>query len=178
MLAHIAVSPLLVQTGVSYVRDIDNLLSQVPSGVDGVPPLQMLPLAELAADQRRNQDLDTRERTHLNVLECLLRHQHKRALAILGKHLQRCPGDCLALSLLMDLAHVVGNRQAASMAAGAVAAYWNERQGSLLKPSIPGYNAASSLIALGMAVGGRHEIAEQLALKTMHKGEKLAGMSA
>jgi hypothetical protein len=153
MLAHIAVSPLLVQTGVNYVRRIDHLLSGVPSGIDGVPQLQLLPLARLAVDEKRNEDLDPRERTHLKVLDCLLKKKHKLALAILGKHLQACPGDCLGLSLLMDLAQVMGDQKAASRGAGAVAQYWAERQGTFVKASIPGYHAATSLIALGTAVG-------------------------
>ena len=50
MLAYIAVAPMLAQTGVGYINYIDHLLSQVPSGVDGVPALQMLPLARKAAE--------------------------------------------------------------------------------------------------------------------------------
>lgn len=153
MLAHIVLSPLLVQTGVNYVRRIDHLLSQVPSGIDGVPRLQLLPLARLAVNEKRNENLDPRERTHLNVLDCLLKKNHKLALSILGKHLQRCPGDCLGLSLLMDLAQVMGEKKVASMGAGAVAQYWGERQGTFVKASIPGHHAATSLTALGMAVG-------------------------
>lgn len=153
MLAHIVLSPLLVQTGVNYVRRIDHLLSQVPSGIDGVPRLQLLPLARLAVNEKRNENLDPRERTHLNVLDCLLKKNHKLALSILGKHLQRCPGDCFGLSLLMDLAQVVGEKKVASMGAGAVAQYWGERKGTFVEASIPGHHAASSLTALGMAVG-------------------------
>lgn len=60
-------------------------------------------------------------------------------------------------------------------AAGSVAAYWNERRGGIIRPSIPGYNTASSLIAVGLAVGGRRAEAEQMAAYALDKGEKLAG---
>ena len=59
--------------------------------------------------------------------------------------------------------------------AGSVAAYWNERRGGILRPSLPGYNTASSLIAVGLAVGGRRAEAEQMATYSLDKGEKLAG---
>lgn len=175
MLGYIAVAPMLAQTGVSYINYIDHLLSQVPSGVDGVPALQMLPLARKAAESKENEALNQREKNHLLALDCMLGHDHKRALMILLRHLNMCPGDGLALSLVMDLAHTVGDKDAAFRVAGSVAAYWNERRGKLLRPSIPGYSTASSLIALGHAVGGRHELAERLALEAMHKSEKLAG---
>lgn len=175
MLAYIAVAPLLVQTGVGYISYVDHLLKQVPSGVDGLPSLQMLILARNAANARENENLNQRERTHLQALDCLLRHDYKRALVILLRHLHSCPGDGLAISLVFDLAHTVGDKDAAFRASGSVAAYWSERRGKLLRPSIPGYSTASSLIALGAAVGGRHELAERLALETIEKGEKLAG---
>jgi hypothetical protein len=60
-------------------------------------------------------------------------------------------------------------------AAGAVASYWNERRGTYLRPGIPGHSTASSLIALGLAVGGRHAEAEQLATFAMDSGKKVSG---
>jgi hypothetical protein len=60
-------------------------------------------------------------------------------------------------------------------AAGSVASYWNERRGGIIRPSIPGYNTSASLIALGLAVGGRRSEAEQIATFSMDKSEKLAG---
>lgn len=175
MLAYVAVAPMLVQAGVGYVSYVDHLLSKVDSGVDGLPPIQLLPLAKEAASRKDEEYLNPRERAHLQVLDCLLRHDHKRALVILLRHLQKCPGDALALSLAIDLAHTVGDSAAALRAAGSVAAYWNERRGGILKPSIPGYNTASALIAVGLAVGGRRGEAEPLAAFAMEKGEKLAG---
>ena len=52
MLSYVAVAPLLAQTGVGYLEYIDNLLGQVESGVEGLPPIQMLKLAEEAAKMK------------------------------------------------------------------------------------------------------------------------------
>jgi len=175
MLAYVAVSPMLVQTGVGYVSYVDHLLSKVDSGVDRLPPIQLLQLAREAASKKDDEYLNPRERAHLQALDCMLRHDHKRALVILLRHLQKCPGDGLALSLALDLAHTVGDSTAALQAAGSVAAYWNERRGGILRPSIPGYNTATALIAVGLAVGGRRAEAEPLAMFAIDKGEKLAG---
>jgi hypothetical protein len=175
MLAYVAVAPMLVQTGVGYVSYVDHLLSKVDSGVEGLPPIQLLPLAMEAASRKDDDHLNPREQAHLQVLDCLLRHDHRRALVILLRHLEKCPGDGLGLSLALDLAHTVGDSAAALRAAGSVAAYWSERRGGILRPSIPGYNTASALIAVGLAVGGRRSEAEPLATFAMDKGEKLAG---
>lgn len=175
MLAYAAVAPILAQSGVAYIKYIDSLLCIVDSGVDGFPVIQLLELAHGAALEKDNKILNPRERSHLQALHCLLHHDHKRALLILLRLLQKCPGDGLALSLALDLAHVVGDSSAALRAAGSVAAYWNERRGGLLRPSIPGYYTACALIAVGLAAGGRREEAESLATSAMEKGEKLAG---
>ena len=175
MLAYVAVAPMLAQTGLGYVKYVDHLLSQVETGVEGLSRIQLVPLAEQAAAAKDDENMNPREKAHLQALDCLLHHDHKRALVILSRHLQRCPGDGLALSLAMDLAHTVGDSTTALRVAGSVAAYWNERRGGLLRPSIPGYNTASALIALGLAVGGRRAEAEPLATFAMERGEKLAG---
>ena len=175
MLAYVAVAPMLAQTGVGYVSYVDHLLSKVDSGVASLPPIQLLPLAIEAASKKDDDHLNPREQAHLQALHCMLQHDHKRALVILLRHLQKCPGDCLALSLALDIAHTVGDSAAALRASGSVAAYWSERRGGILRPSIPGYNTATALIAVGFAVGGRRAEAEPLATFAMDKGEKLAG---
>ncbi|KAL3941052.1 MAG: hypothetical protein SGARI_000729, partial [Bacillariaceae sp.] len=99
-------------------------------------------------------------------------------MMILYRHIQKCPGDALALSILMDICHTVGNTDIPFRAATAVSAYWNERQGgmTMLKPSIPGYDTAMSIIALGMAVGGRRSEAEVIVERVRSRGvDKLAG---
>ena len=60
-------------------------------------------------------------------------------------------------------------------AATSVASYWNERQGGFIQPSIPGYNIACSWQAVGLAVGGRREEAEQIAERTLSKDKRNTG---
>ena len=60
-------------------------------------------------------------------------------------------------------------------AAGSVAAYWNERRGGFLRPGIPGYNTAMSLVSLGFALGGRLEKAEEMATYAFEKEKKVCG---
>lgn len=77
MLTYVAVAPMLVQTGVGYMKYVDHLLSKVESGVERLPPIQLSALAHKAAFQKDDEHLNPRERTHLQVLDCLLRHDHR-----------------------------------------------------------------------------------------------------
>jgi Tfp pilus assembly protein PilF len=54
-----------------------------------------------------------RECMHLQALNHLLQDQYPTALITYLKILRSCPGDALAMSLAMDLAHVLGDKQAA-----------------------------------------------------------------
>ena len=175
MLIYVAIAPMIAQTGVGYVGFVDHLLGQVNSGVEGLPPIQLMKLAKIAVSMKDHVHLNAREQTHLLALDCMLRHDHRRALMILLRHLQLCPGDALALSVAMDLAHTVGDRNAALRAAGSVASYWNERRGTYLRPGLPGHSTTTALVALGLAVGGRHSEAEQLATFAMDSGKKVSG---
>lgn len=189
MLIHAAVAPVLAQSGAAYVHHLDQLLQHVDSGVEGLTePISLLSLAEKAVaslndnnngndpDQAANlPSLTTREVTHLTALKCLLRNDHRRAMMVLYRHVMVCPGDALALSLLLDVCHTLGDSQVALRGASAVAAYWNERKGGMIRPSIPGYNTVAAAIAVGLAVGGRRSEAEPLAEAVRGKGEKLAG---
>lgn len=188
MLIHAAVAPVLAQSGAAYVHHLDRLLQHVDSGVEGLPdPVSLLSLAEKAVERLNEDDgrsfdqiakassLTTREVTHLTALKCLLRNDHRRAMMILYRHVMVCPGDALALSLLLDVCHTLGDSQVALRGTSAVAAYWNERKGGMIRPSIPGYNTVAAAIAVGMAVGGRRSEAEPLAEAVRGKGEKLAG---
>jgi hypothetical protein len=56
-----------------------------------------------------------------------------------------------------------------------VYAYWNERRGGWIRPAIPGHSLVSSLVALGLAVGGRHVEAELIADRSMSNGRKVCG---
>jgi hypothetical protein len=44
-----------------------------------------------------------------------------------------------------------------------------------VRPAIPGHAMATSLLALGFAVGGRHEEAEQMAARAMNQGRSVCG---
>jgi hypothetical protein len=186
MLIYVTVAPVLAQAGVAYLYHLDHLLQQVDSKVQDYPNISLVRLTERAIEMLHDDEdpsvpLTSRERVHLQVLDCLFHPQtypdgHGRAMMILYRHLQKCPGDALALSLLMDICHTVGNTDIPLRAATAVAAYWNERKGGMIfKPSIPGYNTTMAVIALGMAVGGRLAEAETIAERVRSRGEKLAG---
>lgn len=113
MLTYVAVAHMFAQTGVGYVRYVDQLLKQVKSGVEGVPPIQLMTLAEMAASMKDHEHLNAREKAHLRALDYMLKQDHRRAMIVLLRHLQSCPGDSLALSIVMDLAHTVGDKDAA-----------------------------------------------------------------
>ncbi len=59
-----------------------------------------------------------------------------------------------------------------------MAAYWSERGGGFITPALTGHAVATSWMALGLAVGGRTESAEQLAERSMKQGRKLGGAVA
>ena len=56
MLAYVAVVPMLAKTGIGYMKYVDHLLGQVESGVEGVPPIQIVELAENAAAMKVHED--------------------------------------------------------------------------------------------------------------------------
>ena len=85
----------------------------------------------------------------MHVLKFLLEDKHTYALVEVLQILRLCPGDALALSLAMDLANTVGDKDAAAEAAGSVVSYWHERRGGLIRPAIPGHAIALGLISLG-----------------------------
>jgi hypothetical protein len=113
MLVVAAVGPLLAQTGLGYTRYIDHLLSQAKTGVDGLDSISIMDMARAATRQLSCPQLNPRERWHLRALDCMLRQEHGKALAILIKLLHSCPGDALAIALAMDLAHKLGDRDGA-----------------------------------------------------------------
>ncbi|KAL7578450.1 hypothetical protein ACA910_012840 [Epithemia clementina (nom. ined.)] len=178
MLAVVAVAPLLAHTGLSYAKHLDSLLKQTRPPVPGFPEVQMLDLARNAVDRLDEPFLNTREKMHLHVLKNLLEENHQHALIEVLHILRLCPGDALALSLAMDLANTLGDREAACQAAGSVISYWHERRGGLVRPAIPGHAIALSLIALGFAVGGHIPEAERIAEAAMQKGRKVCGALA
>lgn len=156
-------------------------------------------LAEQAVAQKDDEDLNERERMHLHALDYLLRVDYLSALQQYLRILEKCPGDALALSIAMDISFIVGDKRSALRyvqlapsllscflstnsprmrpysAAGGVSAYWNERSGGILTPSLPGFPLVLSLTALGFAAGGRFEFAEQLAERAMNTKRSICG---
>jgi hypothetical protein len=110
MLAVIAVAPILVNTGIAYVRHIDTLLKHTKRAAPGLPPVQMYDIATNAAKCRNNKGLDPREKLHLQALHLLLKGDYQTALLVYLSILKSCPGDVLALSLLMDLSQTLGDK--------------------------------------------------------------------
>ncbi len=114
MLAVVTVAPVLAQTGAAYVQHLDVLLRQCQSRVPGLPPVQMMNMAYHAVQYKDDTEhFNPRECMHLQALHHLLHQQYPSALVTYLKILRRCPGDALAVSLAMDLAHVLGDKQAA-----------------------------------------------------------------
>jgi hypothetical protein len=113
MLAVVAVAPLLIQAGSAYVKHLDTLLKQTKQAARGLPPLQMYEMAEIAANCKEDKHLNPRERNHLKALYYLINDDHKTALAVYMTILRNCPGDALALSLMMDLCQTLGDKEAA-----------------------------------------------------------------
>lgn len=157
MLTVAAFSPLLANSGVSYLKEIDAKYFE--------SKVSFLEVIEAAVKRRYCDSVMARERKHLQALEYLLNNEPDKALATLCRLLEECPGDALALSLVMDLAYVLSDNAAAFNAATTVASYWNERgqRGATGQTAIQGHALGTSLISLGLALGGRIREAEQLA---------------
>lgn len=157
MLIVAAFSPLLTNSGVSYLKKIDT--------DDLNLEFSFVELIGAAVAMRKCDALLARERNHLQALHYLMNNEPDKALATLCKLLEQCPGDALALSLIMDLSYYLSDNAAAFNAATAVASYWNERgqRGATGQTAIQGHALGSSLISLGLALGGRVREAEQLA---------------
>lgn len=119
MLVVVAVAPLLAQTGVAYVQHLDTLLQQASPGVRGLPVIQMVDLAAAVvqtwhqAKEQGELAWDERECLHVEALHYLVQDQHAKALSVMLKILQICPGDLLALSMAMDLAQTTGDSRSA-----------------------------------------------------------------
>ncbi len=161
MLVCAAISPILAFGGSSYLKLLDESYAKSMS-----PSFTTMTKAATSYLENQNEldKLSDRERYHLHTLKYLLEDNHPMALSSLRKLLELCPGDALGLSLALDIASVIGDKQNAFYAATSVASYWNERgqRSATGQTAIPGYAIGSSLIALGLAVGGRFREAEQL----------------
>ena len=113
MLAVTAIAPVMAQAGPGYVAFLDKLLKHGDSLVPGMGPLQMMPLVEAAIQRKDDRALNERERDHIQALEHMMKYDHATALLVYLRILRKCPGDILALSLAMDLASMLGDKEAA-----------------------------------------------------------------
>ena len=163
MLAVAAFAPLLVQGGKAYLINLDENYAK------GNPSFQTM--IQAAIDGKNDNRLTQRECLHLWALNYLFQNEHAKALAVLGQLLESCPGDALALSLALDTADVLGDKKTAFRCATNVASYWNERgrRSPTGQTSIAGHSVGSSLIARGLAIGGRLREAEQMADKSLSR---------
>jgi hypothetical protein len=155
-----AVGHVLVQANVGYLKSVDKLLAHTDCH-----KVQLLTIAQDAVAYKNDERLSYRERWHLQALDCLLRHERREALKILVMLLQRCPGDGLALSLAMDLASTLGDRETALTIAGSSAAYWQERRSAIV-----GSHIGLGIICVGLAAGGRWPEAERMTIQALHHG--------
>jgi hypothetical protein len=112
----------------------------------------------------------------------MLMNEHQKAIYVLHKLLQTCPGDILALHLLLELSHTTGLIQLPAFSAStSVASYWSERgyKTTLMGTTpIPGYALGSSLISLGLSIGGRYREAEALIEKSMTLDHMISGVGS
>lgn len=113
MLAVAAIAPVMAQAGPGYVSFLDKLLKHGDSLVPGMGPLQMMPLAEAAVQRKDDRLLNERERDHIHALDLMMQYNHETALLTYLRILRKCPGDILALSLAIDLASMLGDKDAA-----------------------------------------------------------------
>jgi len=164
MLAVAAFAPMLVQGGKAYLINLDD------NYVKGQPSFQAM--IQAAINGKDDERLTQREYFHLWCLSYLYRNEHAKALNVLCQLLESCPGDALALSLALDIADQLGDKKTTFRLASSVASYWNERgQG---QTSIAGYSIGSSMIAKGLAIGGRLREAEQMADKSLSRDSSIA----
>jgi hypothetical protein len=161
MLAVLAFAPLLVHGGVAYLMNLDeHYWRGTPSFYD---------IVQSAVGRKDDEKLTRRERLHLYSLGYLFQNEHAKALSILSKILEIFPGDALALSFAIDIAEVLGDEKSAFRCATSVASYWNERsqRSAIGGTVIAGHSIGSSLIAVGLASGGRNREAESMAERVL-----------
>jgi hypothetical protein len=114
MLAVVTVAPILIQTGIAYVKHLDTLLLQCKSRIPGQPCIQMMDMAQNAIQYRDDTThFNVRECQHLQALHYLLQSHYSTALSMYLQILQSCPGDAFAMSLAMDLSYTLGDKQSA-----------------------------------------------------------------
>lgn len=197
MLAVASVAPVLAQGGSHYVHRIDRLLNTTRDVPDTPPPSlyemaqnavsfrdAILPTASSVGSSSINGEpihlVTPRERWHLHALHQLLHNNHQDAMGAYLRLLELYPGDLLGLSLALDVAHTIGDSEAACRAATSVSSYWTERDGGALRlqQSHPAQNMAASLISVGLSSSSsssRASTAERLAEIAMSRDAEGSG---
>jgi len=198
MLAVASVAPVLAQGGSHYVHRIDRLLSTTRDMPNAPPPSlyemaqnavsfrdAILPTASSVGSSSTNEEepihlVTQRERWHLHALHQLLQDNHHDAMGAYLRLLELYPGDLLGLSLALDVAHTIGDSEAACRTATNVSSYWTERDGGALRlqQSHPAQNMATSLISVGLSSSSsssRASTAERLAEIAMARDAEGSG---
>ena len=168
MMAAVAFSPLLAQTGPAYLVHLSNTISTSNSKFKA----DLYKIAKAAASQRNNKDLSYREQMHLTALSHLLESNPHAALNALLILLETSPGDLFAYALALDLSQLVCQPHQAERATMSISAYWNERSNESFSMQ-SSYVLASSLLSYGLACSGgyaTHELAEHAAEAAKIKG--------
>ncbi|KAL7544584.1 hypothetical protein ACHAWF_007964 [Thalassiosira exigua] len=201
MLAVASAAPVLAQGGSRYLNRIDKLLEATV--VEGAPPPSLRRLAERAVSFRdavllpplgepgggEGSDpvrsapprhlLTPRERWHLHALSRLLEDDHRSAMGAYLCLLESHPGDLMGLSLALDVAHALGDADAALRAATNVASYWTDRTEGALTPREYAGSVGASLVAAGLAPSSRSTAAaERLAETALARDVGAAGGAA
>lgn len=174
MLAVAAFSPFLISGGAAYLINLDR------NYFNFKPQNSCCAMVQAAIDCRADERLSRRESLHLWALHYLFQNEPAKALAVYGKLLESCPGDALGLSLALDVAEVLGDKDTAFRLASSVASYWNERgqRSPTGQTAMAGHSIGTSLIATGFAIGGRIREAEQLAEKSLSRDASASGVAA
>jgi hypothetical protein len=122
-------APLLASAGSAYVRALDDQYLSFATVSNNAGCSKLIPLMELGLSATSilvdtwwndNKPLSStplglfhREIMHLHGLKFLMNDDFQCALIVYCKLLEKCPGDALAVSLVVDIATTCMNHQAA-----------------------------------------------------------------
>jgi len=125
MLTAYLCSPLLASAGVAYLHELDKEYLSHAFLTKNSRPIPLVELGFAATKvlgdkswkdfkcSRQSIELFPREIMHLYALKCLLHDDFLTASSIYIKLLEQCPGDGLALSMIMDVAKTLGKPETA-----------------------------------------------------------------
>ncbi|KAL7525107.1 hypothetical protein ACHAWF_001214, partial [Thalassiosira exigua] len=190
MLAVASAAPVLAQGGICYLRRIGKFLEATV--VEGAPSPSLQRLdervvsfrdavlipsapAEIVGDADRgglgvpaaSAPPDPRERWHLHALHRLLRDDHRSAMDAYLRLLESHPGDLLGLSLALDVAHALGDADAALRAAA-------NTEGALTPREYVG-SVGASLVAAGLTPSSCSSAAAERLAETALARDEVVG---